>query len=308
MISMPKIEKRHLWHGAAWMLLAEVLFSTMRVSTRYGARGLSWHEVAMVRFLGGAAVIAAVGSARGISLRVRNQRAAWMRSGFGTLSALGSFYALGSDRIAVGDVATISATTPMFVALLVGPLLGERVPRSVKWGIVLGFAGVAVLLQPSFRTSAPVALAAFLGAVAFAFAVIWMRRIAASESSESVALHFTLVAGCTMALITLPVFQMPTREQLPLLMIPALTGGLGQLAMTRAYALDDAARISAISFLGVFITYTLESLTLRRPLTTEQGIGAVRVCAAGVLVTGIMRRRVPDERRRTVPDDPPHPV
>jgi hypothetical protein len=41
-------------------------------------------------------------------------------------------------------------------------------------------------------------------------------------------------------------------------------------------------------------------VTLRRTLTGEQGIGALMVCAAGVLVTGLMRRRAPD--------DPPHPV
>jgi drug/metabolite transporter (DMT)-like permease len=297
-MNLTAIQRKHLLQGVAWMLVAELLFAGMRVSTRYGSRGLAWHEVAMVRFLGGAAIIALVGKARGISLRVRNQRAAFMRSGFGTLSALGTFYALGSDKIAVGDVATITATTPIFVALMAGPLLGERVPRSVKAGIVLGFTGVAVLLQPSFQTGAAAAMAAWFSAITFSFAVIWMRRIAATETSESIALHVTLFAGVTMFLISLPTLRMPSNEQLGYLALPALTGGLAQIAMTRAYALDNAARLSAISFVGVVFTYALESVTLQRPLTPQQIVGALIVCAAGLLVAGVMRRRITAE--------PPH--
>lgn len=98
-----------------------------------------------------------------MSLRVTNRKGAWMRRLFGLLSGLGTFYALGSEWIAVGDVATIAATTPICVAILAGPMLHERVPRSVKYGIALGFAGVVVLLQPSFGTAAPIALLACAG-------------------------------------------------------------------------------------------------------------------------------------------------
>src|SRR5688500_15292991 len=101
----------------------------MRVTTRVNAGVLPWPAVAAVRFLGGALVVALVASAFRTPLRVNDRRATWLRSLFGTGSALGVFYSLGSRRIAVGDAATLSATAPLFVALLSAPLLGERVSR-----------------------------------------------------------------------------------------------------------------------------------------------------------------------------------
>lgn len=272
------------------MLGAEVMFAVMRVSTRFGARGLAWQEVAMVRFLGGALVVLVVAKLRGASLRVTNQKGAWMRSLFGLLSALGVFYALGSERIAVGDVATIAATTPIWVAMLSGPMLHERVPRSVKYGIALGFAGVLVLLQPSFGTGVRVALAACGGALAFAFAIIWLRRMSETETSESIAFHMSLVVGVVMLLLSIPSFRTPTGPQLLLLMLPALSGGLAQVAMTHAYGLADAARMSAVSFIGVLFTYGLEAISMQRAPSVVQISGAVMVCGAGALVSGVVRR------------------
>ena len=58
---------------------------------------------------------------------MNDPRATWLRSVFGTGSALGVFFSLGSRELAVGDAATLSATAPLFVALLSAPMLGERV-------------------------------------------------------------------------------------------------------------------------------------------------------------------------------------
>lgn len=44
-------------HALLRMVGAEVLVAVMRVTTRFGARGLAWQEVAMVRFLDGALVV-----------------------------------------------------------------------------------------------------------------------------------------------------------------------------------------------------------------------------------------------------------
>src|SRR5918995_6907540 len=146
--------------AVAWMLLAQFFFAVMNVCTRLGGRDLPWAEVGAARFLVGALMAAALGWYQRSSLRITDRSSAWRRSIFGALSALCTFYALASDRIALGDVATLGATAPIFVAVLSGPLLGERVGMRLTLAISLVFGGVVAVIGPSFGTAAPVAAVA----------------------------------------------------------------------------------------------------------------------------------------------------
>jgi drug/metabolite transporter (DMT)-like permease len=108
------------------MILAQLCFAAMNVFTRLGSRHVPWPEIAAARFLVGAGIAIGLAATRGVSLRVTDRRGTWRRSIYGTMAALGAFYALSSPSIGVGDAATLGATAPIFVAMLAGPLLGER--------------------------------------------------------------------------------------------------------------------------------------------------------------------------------------
>jgi drug/metabolite transporter (DMT)-like permease len=290
--------------GLAWILVAEALFALMRVTTRVNAGVLPWPAVAAVRFLGGAFVVGLVASLFRSPLRVNDRRATWLRSVFGTGSALGVFYSLGSRRIAVGDAATLSATAPLFVALLSAPLLGERVSRRTALGVALGFAGVVVLVGPSFRSAAAPALAALAGAFSYAFALIFLRRIGPGESGEAVALHVSLVSGTAMVALALlgggRGGEAPAGAALSWAALAgaAAAGGLAQIAITRAYASERAARLGAVSYAGVALTYAMELALLRRLPSAAQLAGAALIVGAGLLVAadrGAAARAVPPE-------------
>jgi len=281
--------KSVLRHGIFWILLTEVLFSTMRIATRWGAADLSGWEIGGVRFLGGALVAFALGRARGVTLRVGDQKNAWLRSLFGTANACAVFYALGSQRIAVGDVATLSATAPLFVALLSGPVLGERVTPRVYAGAAIGFFGVAVLSRPALHVSGDLALVLLLGALSFGLAILRLRWLGPRESSEAIALHMSLVAGVTMLLLSLPRFVVPGPRALVPLLVSVVAGGLGQVTLSKAYGLGRAAPLSALSYAGVVFTYAMEAISFARPPGLHQWVGAALVIAAGVVVSARSR-------------------
>jgi drug/metabolite transporter (DMT)-like permease len=241
-------------------------------------------EIGAVRFLGGAAVAFAMARGRGESLAITDQRTAWLRSGFGTLNAVAVFYVLGSSRIAVGDVATLSATGPLFVAMLSFPLIRERVPRMVAVGAAIGFGGVAVLVRPALHTAGDLALITVAGAFCYSIAMLSLRRLGPRETSEGIALHVSLVAGVVLLLVSLPHFVMPNRHAVVPLVVSALAGGFGQVVMSRAYALDRAARLSAFAYAGVVITYALEAVVWGKVPGPHQWLGAALVCLAGVVV------------------------
>lgn len=243
--------------GLGWMLLAQLCFALMNVSARVAGSDLPFVQVIASRFLVGAALATLVARSRGVSLRVTDRRASWARAIFGTLSALCTFYALTSPSIHLGDAATLGATAPIFVAVLAPRLLGERPTPTVGLALLLAFTGVVLILQPQFQSAGGVAAIATVGAVFYAFVILLLRRMGAGESGEAIVLHFSLVAFATTALLSIPGWHTPTARQTGWLVVTGLTGGLAQLAMTRAYALDAATRVSALTYAGVVFTYLL---------------------------------------------------
>jgi drug/metabolite transporter (DMT)-like permease len=270
--------------GLAWMALAQLFFAGMNVCTRLGARTLPWAEVAAARFLVGLLMALALARWRNSPVRISDAGAAWRRSIYGTLAAICSFYALASSRIALGDAATLGATAPIFVVLLSRPLLGEHVSSAELLAVALGFTGILAVFRPSFGLALPVAAIATAGAVFYAVAMIWLRRMGPGESHEAVVIHFSLVALGACVLIALPSWRWPGGTDSIFLVGAGVGGGLAQIAMTRAYSLHRAAPVSALSGIGIVLTHALAiPIFTERPTVWQLG-GSLLVIAASLLL------------------------
>jgi drug/metabolite transporter (DMT)-like permease len=170
------------------------------------------------------------------------------------------------------------------VALLAPAVLGEPRSRSVGLAVVIAFAGVALVLQPRFQSAVGVAAIATLGALFYAFAMMLLRRLGAGESSEAVVLHFSLVALATTVALSVPVWRTPSPRAAMFLLGTGLAGGGAQLAMTRAYWLDSAARVSALTYIGILFTVLLAIPVFGERPSLSQALGAVAVVGAGLLL------------------------
>ena len=279
--------------AVCWLLAAEACYAVMRVTTRMSASvsTLPWAEIAAVRFLGGSLVPLVSAGLRRVPLRVVDSRNAWLRSAFGTGGALALFYTLGTHALSVGDATTLYSTAPLWVALLSGPLLGERVGRGVWLGVVAGFAGVGTLLHAGFASVGPTGAIMLAGALSYALAILRVRTLSSRESSEAIGFHMSLTAGGVMLLIALPNLQrIPAAAVLPLT-ISALAGGAGQTVVARAYAREAASRLAAFNYAGVVFTYLLEAALFRRVPEPHQVVGALIVIGAGVAVSLLVARR-----------------
>jgi drug/metabolite transporter (DMT)-like permease len=267
------------------MVLAQVFFAGMNVCTRLGARDLPWSEIAAGRFFIGALIALAIAWYRESSLRITDRPNTWRRSVFGTIAAICTFYPLASSRIALGDAATLTATAPIFVALLSGPLLGERVGGRVGLAIAVGFAGILAVVRPSFAIAIPEAAIATAGAAFYALAMIWLRKIGPGESHEAVVLHFSVVATVALVILALPVWRWPDAESGLFLLGAGIGGGGAQIAMTRAYSLHRAAPVTALTGLGIVLTHLLAIPVFGDRPTAWQIAGSLLVIAASVLLT-----------------------
>lgn len=107
-----------------------------------------------------------------------------------------SFF-LGIAAMPLADATAMFFVAPLFITLLSIPILGERVGARRLVAVVIGFAGVLIMLQPgsTLMENAPNTLVALLpavGALAYAMTQILTRKLGISSRSSALAVYIQL--------------------------------------------------------------------------------------------------------------------
>lgn len=155
-----------IWLG---MLVLYVVWGSTYLGIAIAVDSIPPFLMAAVRFLLAGTVLMAWSIAReGRSFIVPTRRE-WRDSAIVGALLLGGgmgMVAFGEQTVPSGIAALLIAMMPVWVAILGGIFLGERLPRLAVIGIAIGFAGVAILVGPSALGGAgaldPLGLAACL--------------------------------------------------------------------------------------------------------------------------------------------------
>lgn len=277
-----------------WMLLACALFALMNLGAKHALAELPWHEVAAGRSFFGALTIYFVARARGRSLEVHDRKTQWVRTLAGIGGMCCGFFAL--SRLSMGDAVTLSALSPLLVALASRRVLRERSGGGLGASVVLGFVGVAILAGAHLQSNHGALVGLAVGIVAAMFAAVamlFLRRLGPRESPEGVSLHFLAVAAVALLLVGAGRQVVPSVEALLSVVGAGVTGGIAQLLMTKAYGLDKAARVGGIGYSGIVMSQILGTLVLHEIPTLRQIGGAGLVILSGVVLvsTGLRERK-----------------
>src|SRR5665647_2073722 len=183
--------------------------------------------------------------------------------GRGMLSVGGMFTNFSAlTRLPLADATAISFASPLITVALAAIVLKEHV-RIYRWSAVLvGFAGVIVMLVPHFDSGhyavAGAAAAATVGSVlalisAFCNAgtVIQTRRLTQSETTSSIVFYFSLVCAIAGAL-TLPfAWYSPTPAELTKLIMLGILGGIAHIFLTESYRHAAASVVAPFDYSAV---------------------------------------------------------
>lgn len=294
-------DERVARHALALMAGSALLFAAMSLFARLATKdGASWAQTGAVRATVGALVAAGVAHARGGSLRAFDRKAILWRSLFGTASMLLTFNALSSRALPLGDTVTLLNLTPVFLAVLAPWVLREPTRPSAAFAIGLSLVGVICILRPALVFGGPsgpaadptghgASLVTGLVATSAAFcasvAMMMLRRAGKTESPEAIAFHFSVFAALVHAVIALTAPRLPTLRELVHMVAAGLCAGVAQIAMTRAYALASAARVSGMSYLSVVASAVAGMVLLGERPTTTAFVGMALAVGGGLLLT-----------------------
>ena len=236
--------------------------------------------------------------------------------GRGALSVAGMFTNFSSlTRLPLADATAISFASPLITVALAAVILKETV-RLYRWSAVLvGFAGVIVMLIPHFDLShyatagaASVATAGSIFAITAAFCnagtVIQTRRLAQSETTSSIVFYFSLVTALAGA-VTLPfAWHTPTGSELVMLISLGVFGGIAHIFLTESYRHATASVIAPFDYSAMLWALLLGYWVFGELPSALVYLGASIVTGAGLFVIwrerqlGLQRAREAEGPRR----------
>lgn len=248
--------------GLLLAVLAVVAFSTSPILARWAANDLSAYEVTTGRLLIAGVVIGGVAWVRREPLPPRD---AWLRYvGYGLVAALHFVcYIAALNFTTIAHALAITYTAPVFVALLAGRALGERLTARQWMGIGVAVLGVAVLagFEPTMTPRMWIGdLLALGSAVCFA-----LYSIAGRSQRDRTGLFAYAATVYTLAGLWL----------LPVAVAVASPAGYTPIAV---------GSVVALGLVPLAVGHTLYNAALRRTRATTVNLIATQEVTGGILL------------------------
>ncbi|OUM03376.1 DMT family transporter [Variovorax sp. JS1663] len=199
-----------------------------------------------------------------------------------------------------GLAAVLNATVPMFGALVAWGFFGERPDRSRSLGLVIGFAGVAMLAGRSAgfhsgadETAARWAMAACLAAcICYAFSASLTRKYLTGVPPLATAAGSQIGATLALALPALWLWpaQMPSlKAWLALVALGVACTGVAYILFFRLIERAGPARALTVTFLVPVFALFYGAIFLGEDITQWMLVCAVVIVCGVALSTGIVK-------------------
>ena len=263
-----------------WMIFGSVCFGTMNALVKWTAFHADVWMIIMVRSAVIALAVAIFAASRGLSLKVSDKRKMLLRCVVGLTAMILYFTALG--RIPIGQAVTLQYTAPLFVALLSGRVIRERVEPMVALLVVSAFAGIVLIVSPDLSSIDSDALLALGSGFFAAMAYMYVRELRNTDSASSVVFWFAAFS------VVGSIFQaLPDVAGLEWKTVAALIGigigaGGGQVGITMAYHRANAAWVSAFSYLTVIVATFYGFTLFNETLGASDWLGGLLIVGSGI--------------------------
>jgi len=270
--------------GIGYLLAAVIVFSIMDALIKW--LSADYPTLQVIFFRGACAFIPLslfIARQGGLAaLRTNRPVGHILRCLVGVSSMVLGFWALAVLPLA--DVIAIGFAGPIFLTALSVPLLGETVGWRRWCAVFAGFLGVIVMVRPGSSLFQVEALIPVGGAVGYAFAMVLVRRLTATETIAAIVFYFTLTTTVVSGAILPFVWVTPTWGDLGLLVSVGLCGGVAQLLMTRAFKIAPASLIAPFEYSAMIWAVTFGWVIWHELPDAAIWTGSAIVIASGLYI------------------------
>lgn len=267
--------------GIALLLAATIFFSLSDALAKSMVGAIPTIEIAWVRYL------VFTGAALAWILRQppsrRGTARPWSQAlrGIGVVgSALCFILALGTLPLA--EASAVNFASPLFITVLAIPFLGELVDLRAWLAVLVGFAGVLIVVRPGTSGFHPGALLVLASCLLWAVAMIVGRRMGAAERPATT-IAWTAGTGLLLLTLAVPFVWVPlTVGQVAHLMLLGVVASSAQFCVVAAYRLGPASVLAPISYCQLIWSGVLSWLLFAAPPDAWTVGGAVVIVAGSL--------------------------
>lgn len=281
--SQPASSVRERTIGIGLMCAAVACFSCLDACAKWLGQSMDPLQVTWVRYSVSVVIVSAILNpwSRPGLLKTKRPWLQGLRSVLLATSTALNFIAL--QYLQLAETISIMFATPMVVALLAGPLLGEWIGPRRLIAIAIGFVGVLIITRPGLGGMHPAALLVLCGCFAYAFYSLLTRMLAGHDSSETT-MFYSGVAGVVIMSPVLPfVWTVPSGWLVWGLMIMiGASAALGHWFIIEAHRRAPAAVLSPFIYSQIIWMVALGWLVFNQLPDRWTFIGGSIVIASGL--------------------------
>jgi len=273
---LPKLN----WAGYA--LLSAASFAAMAACIRVLSASLPEGEVVFFRNFLALLLLLPLAWRRKVSLATDHFGLHLLRATAGLAAMSLYFYAL--YHLPLADAILLNYTSPLFIALFATWWLQERWTQTRMLATLVGLVGVALLFHPSSAIASAAGIAGLASGAFAGLALTSVKKLSGSDESLRIVLWFALL-GSLISAAALPFGAvMPPLADWGWLLGMGFFGNVGQLALTRAYQLAPANKVSPLGYSGLIFAGIIGYLFWGETPDLLKMVGAAIIISACLLV------------------------
>lgn len=287
------------------MVLASALFATMGVCVKLASAHYATGEIVFYRGLTGALMMAAFARLNGGTLRTAVPAMHFWRSVSGVTALCLWFYALGRLPLATAMTLNYMSSVWMALFLLGGAVMlgGARIDGRLVGAVLLGFAGVALILRPTIEQDQLWhGLMGLLSGMVSATAYLQVTALGRAGEPEYRIVFYFSAGGVAAGLLTMlwtGISPHRSAGGVGLLLAVGVLATVAQMLMTRAYSTGRTLVNASLQYLGIAFSFIYGVLLFDDRVTWMALAGMALIVGAGIAATQLRRRSAPDDARQS---------
>ncbi|HZS66591.1 MAG TPA: DMT family transporter [Burkholderiales bacterium] len=281
----------HALRGIALMVAAVSTFTCLDTTSKYLAQHYPVPAIVWARYVVHMVLMALVlGPRLGTGLlHTANLRLQLIR---GVVLAASSLVFLSALRLMpLAEAAAIAFMTPIIIAVLAAPVLGERVERHTWLALAGGFIGVLLIVRPGGGLFTPVALLPLASACMMALYQMMTSKLAGRDAALTTLFYPAVIGTLLVPLVFPGELMLPTQPlHAALFVLIGVLGGFGHFLLIRAHDYAPSSVLSPFMYAQLLTALFLGWLVFRQLPDAIAVVGMAAIAASGlVLILGHRR-------------------
>ena len=267
-------------------------FAVEDMALKSAAQAVPVAEVMVIFGAGGALAFALIARARGEAFLPRAAGLTLgIRAGFELVGRL--FYTLAIALTPLSSATAILQATPIVVVAGAAVVFGERVGWRRWSAILLGLAGVLVILRPGAEAFTPLSILAVLGMLGFAGRDLATRAAAPAVGWAVLGVYgflMIVVAGVVYGVWTGSTFVIPDLSATLRLLVAVLVGVAAYSALTMAMRTGEVSAVTPFRYSRLLFGVALGVLVFGERPDAGVLLGSAIIVASGLYILARGRR------------------